>query len=317
MENNPLVTVICLCFNHKDFVGDAIQSVLEQSYEQIQIIAVDDGSTDGSQSILKSICHQSGIELMLLPQNTGNCKAFNKAFAKARGKYVIDFATDDLMSPNRIALQVAFFEKQSDQVGVIFSNGEIIDKKGDHLGYHYPVDINQKSKKEIPQGEVFASLLSSYFIAAPTMMMKKQVLNALEGYDENLAYEDFDFWVRSSRNYHYAYQDMVLTKVRKLSSSLGHQTYKPGDPQLYSTYLVCKKAMKLLNGQKEQKALSIRLKYEARQAVFSKNFNEAGLLINLLERIAPLTFTYKFLKLINDRKINLSLIARLYHFVKP
>ncbi|MDP4680807.1 MAG: hypothetical protein NWS46_10620, partial [Cyclobacteriaceae bacterium] len=67
------------------------------------------------------------------------------------------------------------------------------------------------------------------------------VLLELNGYDEKLAYEDFDFWIRSSRKWQYQYQSEILTKIRKTVGSLSSRVYSKNDKQLHSTYLVCKK----------------------------------------------------------------------------
>ncbi len=312
MQNNPLVTVICLCYNHHEFVEEAINSVLNQTYDNIQIIVVDDGSTDGSPNFLEEFCALKNLELHLLSENCGNCKAFNQGFAKAKGKYIIDFATDDVMLPERIEHQVRFFENKGEKVGVIYSNCELIDKDNNHLGYHHSLESDQKL---MPSGDVFSELLQRYFIAAPSMMMKTDVLHDLGGYDESLAYEDFDFWIRSSRHYHYAYQHEVLTKIRKLNSSLGHQVYRPGDLQASSTYLVCKKAKALLSNKKEENALVIRLKYEARQATVMNNFNESRHFLVLLESIQPLSIKYKLINVINRLKLDLSFFKPLLYLI--
>ena len=86
-------------------------SVFQQTYSNIQVIIVDDCSTDGSVSIIKKIIsrYSHQIQFVALKQNVGNCKAFNQGLALATGEFVIDFSTDDLMLPDRIEKQVEFF----------------------------------------------------------------------------------------------------------------------------------------------------------------------------------------------------------------
>ncbi len=81
----------------------------------------------------------------------------------------------------------------------------------------------------IPQGDVYRDMLTTYFIPGPTMMIRREVFAALGGYDESLSYEDFDFWVRSSRIYRYAFLNERLTSIRKLKSSMSTGWYVPGD----------------------------------------------------------------------------------------
>src|SRR5690554_6116465 len=102
----PLVSVICLCHNHERFLEEAIDSVLDQTYPNIEIIVVDDASTDGSKALLKDICVKNNLPFIDIAENIGNCAAFNKGFSVAKGKYVIDFAMDDVMMPERIEKQV-------------------------------------------------------------------------------------------------------------------------------------------------------------------------------------------------------------------
>src|SRR6185436_18882244 len=103
MMPSPTVTVICLCYNHARFVEEAIESVLNQSYANIQLIVVDDASTDKSAEVIKQLINKhSSIEFLPLQTNLGNCKAFNQGLARAKGEYVIDLAADDVLLPTRI-----------------------------------------------------------------------------------------------------------------------------------------------------------------------------------------------------------------------
>ena len=265
----PLVSVICLCYNHETFVAEALRSVSQQTYDAVELIIVDDASTDRSVEVIQSCLQENKLDgsvgTCFLSQNVGNCAAFNRGLALARGTYVIDFATDDIMLPERIEQQVAFFEELDATYGVIFSEAQYIDEQGRPLYYHYRDRL--KHIRPIPTGDIYAQLLSTYFIASPTMMIRKRVLDELDGYDERLAYEDFDFWIRSARNYRYAYQDVCTTRIRKHASSMSTHCYRRGDPQLYSTYRVCLKAQELNRTEEERRALVKRVKYELRQAV--------------------------------------------------
>lgn len=252
----PLVTVICLCYNHERFINEAIESVINQNYTSIEVIIVDDGSTDNSVNQIQLLASQfPQIHLEILPKNIGNCAAFNLGAKLAKGKYLIDFATDDVMLPNRIEEQVIFFEKQNENVGVIFSNAILIDEIGNEIRNH------SSENEIIPQGDIFDVVLRKYFICPPTIMFKKSVFDSINGYDESLAYEDFDFWVRSSRKYHYAYLNKVLTKRRIVKKSLAH-SFQKDEIMTNSTRLVCEKAYILCENDIEFASLKIRINYE-------------------------------------------------------
>jgi hypothetical protein len=117
------------------------------------------------------------------------------------------------------------------------------------------------------------------------MMMRRSVLEELNGYDETLAYEDFDFWVRSSRSYKYCFSEEPLVKKRILPGSLSSRQYVPNSSILASTYKVCLKAEKLNRNRQEHLALARRAAYEARQAIISGNFALALKFLLLIERL--------------------------------
>ncbi len=277
-----LVTIICLCYNHRRFVREAIESVLNQTYENLQIILVDDASTDGSQEELKEIANENHkVELILLPQNLGNCKAFNIGWKKAKGDYIVDFATDDVMLPKHIEQVIGHFQKLDDSYGVVFTDASIIDENGEFIRNHFGHLKKKKLIQSVPQGDVFRDVLKRYFIPGPTMVVRKKVFESLDGYDENLNYEDFDFWVRSSREFKYAFLDENLVKIRKVNTSMSANLKN----QLLSTYLICQKAKTLCRDEHDIKALQHRVLYELRHSVLYRNAVAAKLFSNFLREL--------------------------------
>lgn len=313
----PLVSVICLSFNHKPFVLEALQSVVDQTYPACELIIVDDASTDGSAEVIQTFSNQHpSVKFIQLKENIGNCKAFNIGLRAARGKFIIDFATDDIMEADRIARQVELFSHLAPEYGVVFTDATYIDSKGNFLRNHYEYLFTHRLLTTVPEGSVFAEVLSRYFIASPTMMVRREVFDSLGGYDEDLSYEDFDFWVRSSRLYKYAFLNERLTKIRRTGKSMSSGWYKKGDPQLYSTYIICKKAHKLVQTKQEQEALVWRLKFELRQAVFSENKKEARLFYDMLKEINAVKSTDQLLIFLNKLPLPFRVVRNLYHRIR-
>jgi glycosyltransferase involved in cell wall biosynthesis len=314
---NPLVTVVCLCHNHKPFVRQAVESVVTQSYRPIQIIVADDASRDGSiEEIEKLSAEYPELECLLIAENIGNCRAFNRAYALAKGDYIIDFATDDIMLPDRITKQIQMFSSLDQSVGVVYTDATYIDESGKFLRHHFPYLFYKKLIVNIPQGDVYSNLVSTYFIASPTMMVRREVLDRLGGYDENLSYEDFDFWVRSSRDYKYAFLNESLTQIRKVKQSMSTGWYVPGDKQLHSTYLVCKKIQQLNRTREDHLALVKRVRYELRQSILSQNYSEANNFMIMLRELGGVRNVDKNLFTLNKFKIPLSPLRRLYHWIR-
>jgi len=310
---DPQVSVVCLCYNQEKFVREAIESVLNQTYSNVQLIVVDDYSTDGSVEVIQQLLgNNPNINFIALTENLGNCAAFNKGFAFATGEFIIDFAADDIMLPDRIEKQVSRFQQLDGSWGVVFTNADYIDSNGAGLRNHTNHLLRKGLVSKIPEGWVFRDVLKRYFICSPTMMIRKEVLDRMNGYDENLVYEDFDFWVRSSRNFKYTYLDKVLTKVRQTGKSMSSGWYEQGDKQLHSTFLVCQKAFFLCRDLEDKETLLVRVRYEFRQAVFSGNKSEARLFAHLEEEIDGHNWQFYFYSMITSMPLPWPWIRKKY-----
>ena len=91
--------------------------------------------------------------------------------------------------------------RKGNNYGVHFCDVELLDESGKSFGTHYQRDKDGKLMVPVPSGDIYSELVERYLISAPSMMMRRTVLEELDGYDEDLTYEDFDFWVRSARNH--------------------------------------------------------------------------------------------------------------------
>lgn len=263
----PLVTIVALCHNHARFLRPALDSILAQTYPSLEVILVDDASTDESVAMLReyAAAHPEW-QTLLLERNVGNCTAFNQALARTHGHYVIDFATDDVLLPERVARQVAVFEQLPADYGMVYSNVQLVDEAGQLQRLFYARTAAEQLHPAPASGWVFEQVLRRFFISAPSMMMRRATLEALGGYDETLAYEDFDFWVRASRSWQFYFQDEVLTEKRLHPRSKSAQSYRPHDPLVASTVQICRKAAALCRTPAEWDALAVRIRWELRQA---------------------------------------------------
>lgn len=274
MQNLPLVSVICLCYNHEKFVVEALNSVLNQSYQNIELIIADDCSNDDSKKVIVDwLKDYPTVQFISSKINLGNTKTFNKAFQFAKGEYIIDLAADDLLLKDCIEKQVnTFLSSNKKNLAVVYGNAEVISENNDHIRYYYEVDTEKKTIKKPASGDIYLAMLNqSSMICSVSSMMKRDVLEQLNGYDENLAYEDLDFWIRASRNYNFEFIDFILVQKREIGSSLGNQFYKKFNSRTrkinYSSYLVIKKAIALNKTKDENKALMKRLHFEMDKAL--------------------------------------------------
>ena len=289
---HPLVSIVAICHNHRDYISQALLSVYCQDYSNVELIVVDNGSTDGSAELIQRLASlYTNTKVVLFKENVGVCKAFNHALQYVNGKYVIDLATDDILYIERVAQQVSLFESLDEDFGVVFSDAEFIDQKGKVIDRYYA------KTQAIPEGEVYEDLMRRHFICPPTVMFRKSVFDNLGGYDERLTFEDFDIWLRVARYYRFAFLNEVTTQKRIHKQSLSHRFYQKGyaTKMLFSVYLVCKKAYFMNENQSEHNALAVRLKYEARTAFRKRCFSIVPKFISLLSETNNMNLTYYLL----------------------
>jgi glycosyltransferase involved in cell wall biosynthesis len=269
MQDNPLVTIICLCYNQEDYVLDSLSSVLNQDYPSLELIIVDDCSSDNSKSVIeKWLINFPQIQFITNSINLGSTKSFNKALKKANGKYIIDLAADDILLTNCVASQIkAFNDTSFKNLGVVYGNVALVTEKGELESYYFAVDRFKKVTKKRKTGDIYKSVLSGGdSICSVSAMVKKTVFDHLDGYDESLVYEDLDFWIRASRIYDFDFIDEVLMQKRIVANSLGSFFFKKNDLRAkkinQSTYLILKKAIGLNKRKEEDKAILKRIHFE-------------------------------------------------------
>ena len=278
----PLVTVICVCYNQARFVMEALDSVVNQTYSNIELIVIDDGSVDGSGKVIKQwMGHHAQATLIMNGKNIGYCKTFNKAYKISKGEFIIDLSADDVLLPNRVEEGVSQLKRAGESFGVAFSDAQYINEAGNPIKLHSEKYLHAT----IPSGDVYRDLIERYFICSPTMMFRKAMLDSLGGYDESLAFEDFDLWIRASRNFKFIYSPTVLVKKREVMSSMSAKQFERANPQRWSTLEVCKKIKLLNRNRKEADALRRRLRYEIRVSLRSLDFRMAFAFWKLLRSI--------------------------------
>jgi len=279
MQNDCLVTVICLCYNHAEFVEEALNSVINQTYKNIELIIADDYSTDNSVQVIKNwLKTYPEIAFISNNKNLGNTTTFNKCLKLAKGNYIIDLAADDILLPETIEKQLrGFATSVFKNVGIVYGNMELISNDKRHLDFFLPVDSHHKRINSQPLGDIYIGLLNgNNSMGAVASMVKREVFDTLNGYDENLCYEDYDFWIRASRIFSIDYIDYILIQKRILEDSLGTQPFKKWNKRTrrfnYSTFLILKKAYALNERKEEYIAMLKRIHYEMTVAFKTRDF---------------------------------------------
>ena len=116
----PTVSVVLNCYNHEPYVGEAIDSVLAQTFRDFELILIDNGSTDGSRRVMQSY-KDKRIRLILHDRNESLSRRLNEGVAAARGEFVSILYSDDLFLPQKLERQLAMFDQLPGDYGVVYA----------------------------------------------------------------------------------------------------------------------------------------------------------------------------------------------------
>jgi len=280
------------------------------------MIVIDDASLDESAETITNFIekYEGEIPISFFPfqTNQGNCKAFNFGLQKAKGKYIIDLAADDMLMPDCIQKQVSVFEKLEDTYAVVFSDLYYINENSEILKTHFQRDTNEKLAQFVPQGDIYKQILAKSFLSAASMMMRKKVLDKVGGYDENLSYEDYDFWVKSARKYLYFFIDDILVKKRVLKNSHGRSFYLKNNRHLLSTLKVHEKAYAQNCSKEENLALAVSVRYHLRLSFYTEHFELVTKYANLLKKLDKTRWKDQIVITLSKMKIPVFRLYQIY-----
>ena len=201
-----LVSVIVPIFNRQQLVGPALDSIVEQTYRPLEIIAVDDGSTDGTQEILAGYADRFPDLVTVIRQpNSGPAAARNRALTRARGEFIAFLDSDDVWLPSKLELQLPRF---TPEIGLIYSALQEVDADGRVLA---TVDCDPRMR-----GDVYRHLLVRNRMTGGTVVVKRSVLECVGVFDESLrAAENWDLWIRISKAFLVDFVDEPLLQYQK------------------------------------------------------------------------------------------------------
>jgi glycosyltransferase involved in cell wall biosynthesis len=211
LNSQPLVSVIVPCYNHEAYVAECIQSVLNQSYSNIELIVIDDGSKDNSVEVIQKL-RSSHPFIFETQKNKGLSATLNKAITTyATGKYIAIIASDDFWDVHKIKLQVNFMEKHP-EMAMCCSKAAIVNQTSEIIG-----EFDAKSFR-VPYS--FSNIaLGKSFVAAVTVLTKKEIYDSVGLFDETLLIEDLDMWLRIADVYPIGYINEVTAFYRQHESN--------------------------------------------------------------------------------------------------
>jgi glycosyltransferase involved in cell wall biosynthesis len=202
-SHHPLVSVVLPTHNMARFLGEALQSVLSQTYPHLEVHVIDDGSTDNPREAIAALLTDSRVHFHSIPQG-GQAKAKNVGLRAARGEFVAFIDADDVWVLDKLERQLPLFTRP--EIGVVYSD------------YRW-VDINLAplpTPKVVPRtGRITNELLIENFVTGMASVVRRECFDAIGLFDDSISMGiDYDLWLRISTKFEFVYLDYVTYLYR-------------------------------------------------------------------------------------------------------
>lgn len=212
MEKNPRVSVIIPVYNRAFLIRRALQSVLNQTYRDFEIIVVNDGSTDNLEDTVKSF-KDDRIRYFQHNKNRGAPAARNTGIRAAKGEYIAFQDSDDEWLPEKLEKQIIAFENAKPAVGVVYSGFWLI--KNDKRTYMPTKETLQK------EGNIHNELLKGNFVSGVSAIVRRNCFEKTGMFDENVPrLQDWELFIRLSKHYEFKYINQPLVLAYSTSESI-------------------------------------------------------------------------------------------------
>ena len=219
----PRVSVVIASFNHEKYVRECVQSVLDQTYQDLEIIITDDGSSDRTVEVIRRF-NDPRIRLDTFTHNMGVCNALNHCLQAAAGEYIAVLNSDDAWEPTKLAVQVKYLDEHP-EIGAVFTKVTLVDESSKPIGpgdykFFYIFDVENRSR--------FA-WLNNFFskgngLCHPSVLIRKKSQDDIGLYNKRMFnLHDFDMWVRLCFKYdiHVVDERLVRFRIRDGEANAG------------------------------------------------------------------------------------------------
>lgn len=218
MSNEDLVSVILPVYNGQGFIAKTLNSVLSQTYQNLEIILVDDGSTDQTADIVRSFIKKDRRITLLSQSNAGVAAARNLAIRHSQGEFIAPIDADDIWYPENIEKQVQLIEQADRSVGLTYAWSAYIDETD---------ALTRESQTASYQGEVYLPLVLGNFVGnASAVLIRRCCLEDLGGYNSELkaqnaqGCEDWELYLRIAKHYQFGVVPEFLIGYRQVTGSM-------------------------------------------------------------------------------------------------
>jgi len=221
LVSEALVTIITPTYNHEDYIGQCIESILSQTYTHWEQIIIDDGSSDRTAEVIAQYpdpriryVHQSNVGIWRLKET------YNRALKEARGDLITILEGDDFWPPDKLKMQVLAFE--CEDVVLSCGIGAVVDSKGIAFGTS-PKNVNSLSS--LSKEEMLRELIQGNFIMACTVMCRKEILQSIGGFQQAnyTPFVDYPTWLELCLHGKFVILDAVMGYWRKHDRQITNQ----------------------------------------------------------------------------------------------
>ncbi len=304
-EKLPLVSVVAVCYNHSKFVVECLDSIKNQTYQNIELIIMDDCSSDNSVEVINEWIKVNKVDCRFIAheENQGLCKTLNEAINYCNGVYIQMVACDDIYSFNKTEVLVKEIIDTDEKVGVVFSDALVF---GGNTPYNGKSFIKEYAKHtEIIGKDLYSELCLKNFIPAMATLIKKEVYDKVGHYDEELIYEDYDFWLRVSKQFNFKYVDVFTAEYRLHENNLHKR--KKTNANYVNDYKMLRKHIgnKMINKRLESLMIHLALNKSNKSFIneYTNKINKTGftyennLIYTLMKNHFPIIFIKMILRL--------------------
>jgi glycosyltransferase involved in cell wall biosynthesis len=251
----PIVSVIIPAYNHEEFIQECLQSVLDQTYQDFEIIITDDGSSDRTVEVIERF-NDPRIKFFKFQKNQGACVAANNCIRHSSGKYIAMLSSDDAWYPQKLAVQVKYLDEHPN-IAVVFGKVDWINESGNlinEVNFPYLNSFNVKNRTRFEWLRHFFK--RGNCLCHPCSLVRRECYSEVGMFNPALAgLPDFDLWIRICLKYDIEILDQKLIRFRRI----GEDSNASGDNvknrvgsrfeylQILNHYLKIKKPKELLS----------------------------------------------------------------------
>lgn len=213
LDHNPPVSIILPVYNGEEFIEDAIESVLGQTYENWELIIINDGSTDNSEQIIKNFLSNNRLKYFENHGNKGISSTRNRGLKKSTGEYIAFLDQDDLWEKNKLEVSISHFNNKRDKLGLVYSEANILNC----TEQSEIIRVSSGAPNGLPRKRFIEKLFLKNFIKSMSqVVISKKTFQEVGLFDERLSVaDDWDLYLRLAGKFSFQKIPKVLTTIRR------------------------------------------------------------------------------------------------------